>query len=92
MTNGHLAAPPAARETAPVARLADVSLRYGKARALDAVTLAVPAGHMVGMIGPDGVGKSSLLALIAGARAMKGGRVEVLGGDMGEARHRRDVC
>jgi ribosome-dependent ATPase len=92
MTNGPLTTPPAARETTPVARLTDVSLRYGKTRALDAVTLALPAGRMVGMIGPDGVGKSSLLALIAGARAMKGGQVEVLGGDMGEARHRRGVC
>ncbi len=47
---------------------------------------------MVGLIGPDGVGKSSLLALIAGARAIQTGTVEVLGGDMAEAAHRRDVC
>jgi ABC-2 type transport system permease protein len=32
------------------------------------VTLVVPAGCMVGLIGPDGVGKSSVLSLIAGAR------------------------
>ena len=37
---------------------------------------------MVGLIGPDGVGKSSLLSLIAGARAIQEGQVEVLGGDM----------
>ena len=37
--------------------------------ALDDVTLDVPAGRMVGLIGPDGVGKSSLLSLVAGARA-----------------------
>jgi ribosome-dependent ATPase len=77
---------------APVARLAGVSLRYGKTQALDAVDLAVPAGCMVGLIGPDGVGKSSLLALISGARAVQDGSVEVLGGDMRSKRHRDRVC
>jgi ribosome-dependent ATPase len=76
---------------APVARLRDVSLRYGKTRALDAVTLDVPAGCMVGVIGPDGVGKSSMFSLVAGARAIQAGRVEVLGGDMADRRHRRDA-
>jgi ribosome-dependent ATPase len=76
----------------PVARLQAVGLRYGKTRALDAVTLEVPAGVMVAMIGPDGVGKSTLLSLVAGARAIQSGRVEVLGGDMADARHRRAVC
>ncbi len=71
-----------------VARLAGVSLRYGKVVALDAVDLELPAGRTVGLIGPDGVGKSSLLALIAGTRAIQQGRVEVLGGDMADARHR----
>jgi len=77
---------------APVARLAGVGLRYGKTLALDAVDLEVPVGRMVGLIGPDGVGKSSLLALISGARAVQQGQVEVLGGDMRAARHRNRVC
>src|SRR5450759_5030449 len=77
---------------APVARLAGVSLRYGKTLALDAIDLEVPAGRLVGLIGPDGVGKSSLLALISGARAVQQGQVEVLGGDMRAARHRNRVC
>jgi ribosome-dependent ATPase len=76
----------------PVARLRDVSLRYGKVAALDAVTLDIPAGCMTGLIGPDGVGKSSLLSLVAGARALQSGKVEVLGGDMASAAHRRSVC
>jgi ribosome-dependent ATPase len=75
-----------------VARLSGVGLRYGRTRALDAVDLVLPAQCMVGLIGPDGVGKSSLLALIAGARRIQAGSVEVLGGDMAEARHRRNVC
>ncbi len=78
--------------TAPVVRLNDVGLTYGKTRALDDVTLDLPAGCMVGLIGPDGVGKSSLLSLVAGARRIQEGRVEVLGGDMADASFRREVC
>ena len=47
---------------------------------------------MVGLIGPDGVGKSSLLSLIAGARAVQAGSVQVLGGDMASKAHRDVVC
>ncbi len=77
---------------APVVRLQAVRLRYGKTVAVDGVDLDIPAGCMVGMIGPDGVGKSSLLSLVAGARAVQAGRVEVLGGDMARKRHRDTVC
>ena len=78
--------------TGAVVRLTDVRLRYGRTRALDGVTLAVPAGASTCFIGPDGAGKSSLLALAAGARAVQKGRVETLGGDMRRWRHRSDVC
>jgi len=81
---------PSARQ--PVARLQDVSLRYGKMVALDAVSLDVPAGCTVGLIGPDGVGKSSLMSLVAGARVVQTGRVEALGGSMASVRHRNQVC
>ena len=77
---------------APVARLAGVGLRYRQVQALADIDLDVPAGCMVGVIGPDGVGKSSLLALMAGARVVQQGRVQVLGGDMARAGHRRRVC
>jgi len=77
---------------APVARLQGVSLRHGETRALDDVWLDLPAGCMVGLIGPDGVGKSSLLSLVAGARALQQGHIEVLGGDIASARHRDRVC
>ncbi|MGE7085496.1 ATP-binding cassette domain-containing protein, partial [Achromobacter xylosoxidans] len=77
---------------APVVKLSGVSLRYGRTLALDGITLDIAAGRMIGLIGPDGVGKSSLLALIAGSRAVQEGTVEVLGGDMAGKRHRDDVC
>ena len=75
--------------SAPVARLSQVGLSYGKTRALEAVSLDIPAGRIVGLIGPDGVGKSSLLSLIAGARVIREGHIEVLGGDMADAKHRQ---
>lgn len=81
-----------ASSPAPVARLAAVTLRYGRTLALDRVDLDIPSGRMVGLIGPDGVGKSSLMSLVAGARAVQEGRVEVLAGDMASARHRHAVC
>lgn len=82
----------AATGSVPVARLAGVSLSYGKTLALDAIGLDIPAGCMVGLIGPDGVGKSSLMSLVAGARVVQEGRVEALGGDMASVRHRNEVC
>ena len=73
------------------ARLAGVKHLYGKVQALRDVTLDLPAGQMVGLIGPDGVGKSTLMGLIAGAKKLQAGRVETLGGDMASAAHRADV-
>lgn len=75
-----------------VVKLQGVRLDYGKVSALDGVDLDIPAGRMVGLIGPDGVGKSSLLALVSGARRIQAGRVEVLGGDMARRGHRNAVC
>jgi len=81
----------ASPDSTQVVQLTDVSLRYGKTHALDAVALTLPAGRMVGLIGPDGVGKSSLLSLIAGARKIQQGRIQVLGGDMADKGFRREV-
>jgi ribosome-dependent ATPase len=81
--------------TQPITRAAQVTgltHRYRKTLAVDDVTLAVPAQCKVGVIGPDGVGKSSLLALIAGVRKIQTGSVEVLGGEMRRSRHRTAVC
>ncbi|MFJ5446363.1 ribosome-associated ATPase/putative transporter RbbA [Methylobacillus methanolivorans] len=80
------------QQSATVVQLQEVSLHYGKIAALDGISLNIPAGCMVGMIGPDGVGKSSLLSLVAGSRAVQAGKVEVLGGDMASKQHRDHVC
>ncbi|MFM7519148.1 MAG: ribosome-associated ATPase/putative transporter RbbA [Planctomycetota bacterium] len=75
-----------------VAVVDGLSHRYGTTVALDGITLAITAGRMVGVIGPDGVGKSTLLSIVAGAKRIQSGRVAVLGGDMADARHRDAVC
>ena len=75
-----------------VVRLKGVHQRYGQVEALAGIDLDIPEGRMVGLIGPDGVGKSSLMALISGARKIQEGSVEVLGGDMAQRRHREAVC
>jgi ribosome-dependent ATPase len=78
---------------APVATLTAVSHSYdGATRAVDDLTAEFPSGCMIGLIGPDGVGKSSLMGLIAGAKKIQAGEVVVLGGDMSDVRHRREVC
>lgn len=81
----------------PAVRLQQVELHYskglgkGKIQALNHITLDIPAGCMVGLIGPDGVGKSSLLSLIAGAKAVQKGQVITLGGDMHSKRQRDQI-
>jgi ribosome-dependent ATPase len=77
---------------APVVRLTQVSLRYGTTTALQDISLDLPEGCMIGLIGPDGVGKSSLLSLIAGSRAIQQGSIQVLGGNMADPQHRRRIC
>ena len=74
------------------ARFVDVTHRYGAVFALDRVTLEISSGLIVGLIGPDGVGKSSLLSIAAGARKIQTGKVEVLGADMADVKQRAVLC
>ncbi len=73
------------------ARMRGVGHGYRKTRALEDVTLDFPAGRMIGLIGPDGVGKSTLLSLIAGARKVQEGEVRALGADMRDRHQRAEV-
>lgn len=76
----------------PAVRLEGVVHRYGRTVALDGADLEVPPGVLGGLIGPDGVGKSTALSLAAGVTRIQQGSVRVLGGDMYDARHRRRSC
>ena len=84
--------PPVEPGKTAVAEILHLSLRYKRVAALDDTSLSIPAGVMAGFIGPDGVGKSSLFATIAGAREIQSGDVKVLGGDMRSKAHRSNVC
>ena len=72
----------------PAAELHALTHRYGDKLALDDVTLSIPGGCMAGLIGPDGVGKSTLLGLLAGVRRIQSGSVTVLDGDIKSPAHR----
>jgi ribosome-dependent ATPase len=76
----------------PVVSVRTVTHRYGKAVALNDISIDIPPGKMVGIIGPDGVGKSTLLGLIAGAKKMQSGSIRVLAGDIADPGHRRRAC
>ena len=75
-----------------VASVQGVSHKYRNNLALSDVGLVLPKGKIIGLIGPDGVGKSTLIGLIAGAKKIQTGEVNVLGGSMRDAKHRREIC
>ena len=80
-----------ASQQQPAAHLERISHTYKNTRALDDVSIAIPAGQMAALLGPDGVGKSTLLGLISGARKLQTGTLTVLGGDMRDVGHRNRV-
>ncbi|AXI49188.1 multidrug ABC transporter ATP-binding protein (plasmid) [Sulfitobacter sp. SK012] len=73
-------------------RIVGVTHKYREHTALNALSLDLPAGWLVGFIGPDGVGKSTLLGLITGAKKLQAGTIGVLGGAIDDPAHRRRVC
>ena len=77
-------------DAAPI-RIDGVTHRYRGQVALDKLSLELPVGSLVGLIGPDGVGKSTLLSLLSGAKKQQTGRIEVLGGTLSDPAHRRQL-
>ena len=75
----------------PIARVKGLSHRYGATVSLDDVSIDIPSRIMVGVIGPDGVGKSTLLALVAGVRTIQAGEVAVFDGSLADRQHLRNI-
>ena len=75
-----------------IAVIDGVEHRYGKVIALDNIHLNIPSGVLAGIIGPDGVGKSTLLGLIAGAKIIQSGRVEVFSKNLAVRQVREELC
>lgn len=65
---------------------------YDTTVALHNIKLDIPEGKVVGFIGPDGVGKSTLLSIISGVKKIQEGEVEVLYGDIKNEKYRNLVC
>jgi len=61
-----------ADEILPVLELENVSVTYGKAVGVKALSLGVGSGEAVGVIGPNGAGKTSLLRAVAGLNRCSG--------------------
>ncbi len=67
----------------PLVRLEGVSKRFPPEPepALECISAAIAAGHVTGLVGPDGAGKTTLIRLITGLMQPTEGRIEVLGMD-----------
>lgn len=69
-------------------KISNLRHTYKNTVAVDNVSLEIPKGRTVGLIGPDGVGKSTLLSLIAGVKILQQGEVSVFGLDVSNAKDR----
>lgn len=74
-----------------VARLDDVDVDIGRTPVLRAVSIVVREGEAVGLVGPNGVGKSTLLQVLATLLPPVSGSVQVLGADVSDQRRRAEV-
>ncbi|MCD6259731.1 MAG: ribosome-associated ATPase/putative transporter RbbA [Helicobacteraceae bacterium] len=74
-----------------VVKIESLFYKYKNTQALEDISLEIPLGATVGVIGPDGVGKSTLLALIAGVKKIQEGSLEVFEGDISLESFRQNV-
>ncbi len=66
-------------EAPPVLRLTDISCSFGPVTAIKSVSLEIMRGEVIGLVGENGAGKSSLLKILAGIVAPTQGRIEING-------------
>ncbi len=67
--------------TVPALRIAGLTKDFGGLRAVDHVSFQIEEGELVGLIGPNGCGKTTTFNCISGLLEMSTGRIEVLGQD-----------
>ena len=73
----------------PVVRLENVTKRYPLTKALDGVNLSIEGGKVVGLLGHNGSGKTTMLKIIAGLRAPSSGQARVFGRPPGRESKKR---
>ncbi|MCX8061546.1 MAG: ABC transporter ATP-binding protein [Anaerolineales bacterium] len=69
-------------ETTPIIHAVEITKRFGDLCAVDRVSLTVKRGEIVGLVGPDGAGKTTTLRLICGALKLDEGQIRVGGYDI----------
>jgi ABC-2 type transport system ATP-binding protein len=74
-----MSAPAESATLPPAARVSSLAKRFGATQALDDLTAELPRGKILGLVGPDGAGKTTLIRLLAGLMEPSAGSVEVLG-------------
>ena len=77
-----------AGHTRPVIEFQQAAARLDGRVIWSAVNLTISAGQFVALLGPNGVGKTTLIKVALGLLAPASGRVTVLGGPPGQARDR----
>jgi branched-chain amino acid transport system ATP-binding protein len=70
-------------ESAPVLRVADLTKRFGGFAALDGLSFHVKAGEILGLVGPNGSGKTTAINVISGLYTPDGGEVVLEGASIG---------
>src|SRR5512143_4079133 len=60
----------------------NLSRRFGALRAVDGVSLQVPAGQIYGLVGSDGAGKTTTMRLLIGALLPDAGEISICGFDV----------
>jgi branched-chain amino acid transport system ATP-binding protein len=88
--------PAPARAPAPIFELRDIRAGYGPIEVVHGVSLEVPAGSVVALLGPNGGGKTTLLNVCAGTLAPTAGEVRFDGAPVtlvsADGRARRGIC
>lgn len=74
-----------------IAKISGVTHKYGDVQALSSIDLNIPLGKTIGFIGPDGVGKSTLLAILSGVKKIQTGEVEVLSANLKKKKERKNI-
>lgn len=64
-----------------VASISKLTKKFGDNTALDSITVALPKGKIVGLVGPDGAGKTTFIRLLLGLLVPTDGKISILGMD-----------
>lgn len=74
----------AGSDAVPLLELLEVTRRFGGINAVDRVSLTVAAGEIVGLIGQNGAGKTTIIDLISGFQPLDAGRILLSGEDISD--------